>query len=134
MPEVVWRAGVDLNPLGVADDGDVAWLVRGDLNDEIEAVVAAAPGDATVVVFHTAVLAYLEEAGRARFAATMGRLTTGHGVRWLGSEGRTVLPGVATTLPATLPAASGSADFALALDSQAIALAHPHGRALHWLG
>ena len=26
VPEVVWRAGIDLNPLDVADDDDLRWL------------------------------------------------------------------------------------------------------------
>ena len=26
LPEVVWRAGIDLNPLDAADPADVAWL------------------------------------------------------------------------------------------------------------
>lgn len=162
LPRVVWRAGIDLNPLDVTDPADVAWLealiwpehddrrtrlraavlvarqapprlVRGDLNERVEALVAEAPADATVVVFHTAVLAYLDEAGRDRFAATMARLRAERGVRWLANEGRTVVPGVAGTLPSTLPAASGSADFVLALDGRALALAQPHGRAVHWL-
>ena len=162
LPRVVWRAGIDLNPLDVTDAADVAWLealiwpehddrrarlreavqvarqapprlVRGDLNDQVESLVAEAPAEATVVVFHTAVLAYLDEAGRDRFAATMARLTTERGVRWLANEGRTVVPGVAGTLPSTLPAASGTADFVLSLDGRALALAQPHGRALHWL-
>lgn len=28
VPEVTWRAGLDLNPLDVADDDDVRWLER----------------------------------------------------------------------------------------------------------
>ncbi|WP_104166595.1 DUF2332 domain-containing protein [Cryobacterium sp. N22] len=162
LPWVAWRAGIDLNPLDVTDPADVAWLealiwpehedrrarlraavqvaratpprlVRGDLNDLVESLVAEAPAEATVVVFHTAVLAYLDEAGRDRFAATMARLKTERGVRWLANEGRTVVPGVAGTLPSTLPAASGTADFVLSLDGRALALAQPHGRAVHWL-
>lgn len=163
LPRVVWRAGIDLNPLDLTDPADVAWLealiwpehddrrarlraavqvarrdpprlVRGDLNERVEALVAEAPAEATVVVFHTAVLAYLDEDGRDRFAATMGRLHRERAVHWLADEGRTVVPGVAETLPVTLPATSGSADFVLSLNGRALALAQPHGRALHWLG
>ena len=162
VPEIVWRSGIDLNPLDVTDAEHVAWLealiwpehedrrvrlraavgiaradpprlVRGDLNDEVEALVATAPEEATVVVFHTAVLAYLDEPARERFAATMARLAERRGVRWLANEGRTVVPGVAETLPAILPAASGTVDFVLALDGRAVALTQPHGRAVHWL-
>lgn len=96
LPQVVWRAGVDLNPLDVRSADDVAWLdaliwpehddrrarlntavqiaradppqiVRGDLNEALPALAASAPADATLVVFHTAVLAYLVEAERKRF-------------------------------------------------------------------
>ena len=156
MPEIVWRAGIDLGPLDVRSDADVAWLealiwpehddrrarlraavavarqhpveiVRGDLNDEIEALVARAPAGATVVVFHTAVLAYLNEADRLRFAAQMMRSP----VRWLSNEGQSVVPGVMERLSAT-PAESSA--FVLALDGEPIALTQPHGRSLRWLG
>jgi hypothetical protein len=156
LPEVVWRAGVDLNPLDVNDPGDVAWLealiwpehedrrarlraalevarsepveiVRGDLNAEIESLVARAPAGASVVVFHTVVLAYLDEADRRRFTETMGRLP----VRWLANEGQTVVPGVMERL-AVRP--DDSTNFVLALDGEPLAFTQPHGRTLHWLG
>jgi len=155
LPDVVWRAGVDLNPLDVNDEADVAWLdaliwpehadrrtrlraavevaraepveiVSGDLNDRIEELVARAPAGATVVVFHTAVLAYLDEAATRRFSATMAVLP----VRWLSNEGQKVVPAVAENLRA-VPTAS--TDFVLALDTEPIAFTQPHGRALHWL-
>ncbi|WP_255455058.1 hypothetical protein [Cryobacterium adonitolivorans] len=40
---------------------------------------------------------------------------------------------MAGTLPSILPAVSGSIDFVLSLDGRALALAQPHGRAVHWL-
>jgi hypothetical protein len=155
LPEVVWRTGIDLQPLDVNDDADVAWLdaliwpehedrrarlqkavevartqpvdiVQGDLNAEIEALVARAPAGASVVVFHTAVLAYVEEQERSRFAATMGRLP----VRWISNEGQTVIPGVTERLRA---APTSSTDFVLSLDGEPIAFTQPHGRALHWI-
>ena len=156
MPEIVWRAGIDLNPLDVSSDDDVAWLdaliwpehddrrtrlrgavalarqqpveiVRGDLNDQIAALVARAPDGATVVVFHTAVLAYLNEQGRNRFADQMTRLP----VRWLSNEGQSVVPGVLERL---VQAPADASAFILALDGEPIALTQPHGRSLHWLG
>lgn len=155
LPEVVWRAGIDLNPLDMNRESDEAWLealiwpehddrrarlraaaevarqdpveiVRGDLVDGIEELVARAPAGATVVVFHTAVLAYLDEAERARFAAIMTRLPA----RWLANEGQDVVPGVMERLRASPTASS---DFVLALDGRPIAFTQPHGRALHWL-
>jgi hypothetical protein len=155
LPEVVWRAGIDLHPLDVNDDADVAWLdaliwpehedrrarlqkavevarkqpvdiVAGDLNAEIEALVARAPAGASVVVFHTAVLAYLEEEERSRFSATMGRLP----VRWLSNEGQSVIPGMMERLRA---APTSSTDFVLSLDGEPVAFTQPHGRKLHWI-
>ncbi|TFD14883.1 DUF2332 domain-containing protein [Cryobacterium sp. TMT1-2-2] len=160
MPEIVWRAGIDLHPLDVSSETDVAWLdaliwpehddrrarlgaavavarrepapiVSGDLGEQIEALVARAPAGATVVVFHTAVLAYLNEADRNRFAEQMTRLP----VRWLSNEGQSVVPGVLERLaevPALLDHMPASA-FILALDGEPIALTQPHGRSLHWL-
>jgi hypothetical protein len=156
LPEVVWRAGIDLNPLDVNDPDDVAWLealiwpehedrrarlraaltvarsepveiVKGDLNSEIEALVARAPAGASVVVFHTVVLAYLDEPARRRFVEAMRRLP----VRWLANEGQTVVPGVTERL---VVRPDDSTNFVLALDQEPIAFTQPHGRTLHWLG
>jgi hypothetical protein len=86
-PEVVWRAGIDLNPLDLNDDDDIAWLscllwpdeadraerlegavgaarrqppriYRGDLLDDLARVAAKAPDGATLVVYHSAVLGW----------------------------------------------------------------------------
>ncbi|WP_455131895.1 DUF2332 domain-containing protein [Microbacterium aurum] len=84
LPDVVGRAGVDLNPLDVTDPDHVRWLecliwpeqeerlarlraavsvaqdppaiVAGDLNDTVAELVRGAPRDAAVVVFGSAVL------------------------------------------------------------------------------
>lgn len=155
LPEVVWRAGIDLNPLDVRNADDVAWLdaliwpehddrrarlnaavqiaradppqiVQGDLNEALPALAASAPADATLVIFHTAVLAYLDEAARNRFVETVTGLP-GH---WISNEGIQVTPGVAERLGDTHPQPG---EFVVALDGNPVALAQPHGRALHWL-
>jgi Uncharacterized protein conserved in bacteria len=155
LPEVVWRAGVDLHPLDVRNPRDVAWLdaliwpehddrrvrlaqavriaraepahiVQGDLNDALPALAASAPPDATLVVFHTAVLAYLNEHDRTRFVETVTALP-GH---WISNEGIRVTPGVAGRLGEVRP---DPAEFIVALDGRPMALAQPHGRALRWL-
>ena len=88
LPDVVWRAGIDLNPLDVANNDDVAWLeariwpeqdfrrerlrqaigiaredppllVAGDLNERLMSLAGQAPADAALVVFHSAVMGYL---------------------------------------------------------------------------
>ncbi|MCD2442367.1 DUF2332 domain-containing protein [Agromyces sp. SYSU K20354] len=154
LPEVVWRAGIDLHPLDVTRPHDVAWLdaliwpehddrrarlqaavriaatdppriVAGDLNERLAALAAEAPADATLVVFHTVVLMYLDEAGRGRFVETV-RALPGH---WLSVEPRTVLPGIR----ARDDVANDSTDLVLAVDGVQRAWAQPHGRALTWV-
>ncbi|WP_285708341.1 DUF2332 domain-containing protein [Microtetraspora sp. NBRC 16547] len=156
MPRVVWRAGIDLNPIDVRDVEQVRWLealvwpeqedrlsrlraavdlarsdpphlVRGDVNETLDELVRQAPRDATVVVFHSAVLAYLPPAERERFAATMRRLP----VRWISNEAPTVLPDIAARLGRTPPADRGV--FVLALDEKPVAFTGPHGQFLDWL-
>jgi hypothetical protein len=59
-------------------------LVRGDLVEDIEALVDQAPAGASVVVFHTAVLAYLDEDARQQFVELMNRLP----VTWIVERGQ----------------------------------------------
>ena len=154
LPEVAWRGGIDLNPLDVRRPDDVAWLdalvwpehddrrerlraaaaiaasdppriVAGDLNDRVAALAAEAPADATLVVLHTAVLMYLDEAGRARFADLVRDLP-GH---WLSVEGRAVTPGIRVRDDVE----NHSTDLVLALDGVQLAWAQPHGRAIRWI-
>lgn len=154
LPEVVWRAGIDLNPLDVRDPGDVGWLealvwpehhdrrerlraaaavaaadppaiVAGDLNERLGELAETAPADATLVVFHTVVLAYLDEPGRARFVELVRDLPG----RWLSVEGRSVLPAI--RVRDDVP--NDSTDLLLALDGVQLAWAQPHGRAVRWV-
>ncbi|GAB2990585.1 DUF2332 domain-containing protein [Amycolatopsis acidiphila] len=155
VPEVVWRAGLDLNPLDVRDPGDCAWLEaliwpgeearlprlrtaleiarrdpppvhRGDLRSDFAALAAEAPRDATLVVFHTAVLIYLREpADRSAFAETVAA----SGAVWLANESPRSIPGVAAEHDAVL-ARDG---FVLARDGEPIAWTDPHGTWIEWL-
>jgi Uncharacterized protein conserved in bacteria (DUF2332) len=167
VPEVVWRAGIDLNPLDVHDEDAVAWLrtlvwpehddrreqlaaavelvrddpptlVRGDLVESLPALVEQAPRDATLVVFHSAVLAYLSREDRQRFVD----LVTGLPGHWVSAEGPQVVqsirvPEPPVSEPAGLtfeaPRPLTSDPFLLALDGHPVAWAHGHGRALWWL-
>ncbi len=152
VPEVVWRAGLDLNPLDVTDPADVAWLdaliwpehahrrarlraavavaaaeppllVRGDLVDDLPALAAQAPVGATLVVFHTSVLFYVPTPRREAFAQVV-RTLPGH---WIANEGAEVLP------YATLPQPPGDAlHNVLALDGTPLAWTRPHGQAMTW--
>ncbi|HEY6800518.1 MAG TPA: DUF2332 domain-containing protein [Agromyces sp.] len=154
VPDVVWRGGIDLNPLDVRRPDDLAWLdaliwpehddrrarlraaaaivaddppriVAGDLNERVRELAAEAPADATLVVFHTAVLMYLDPGARAMFAETMRGLPG----QWLSVEGRSITPGIRVREDIE----NDSTDLVLALGGVQLAWAHPHGRTLRWL-
>ncbi len=80
-----------------------------------------------VVVFHSAVIAYLEPHDRERFQQMMTALVADGACRWVSNEAPAVLPGVA---PAD---AQPSGRFVLALDGRAVARTHGHGRSMTWL-
>lgn len=152
VPEVTWRAGLDLNPLDVAADDDVRWLRcllwpgetgrrerldaaiatarrdppaihRGDLLTDVPELAQQAPADATLVIFHSAVLAYVAPADREKFAAVVRKLDA----VWLSNEGPRVLPDAGAGL-------SARAGFVLVQDGTvARALTDGHGAWLRWL-
>jgi hypothetical protein len=152
-PVIAWRAGLDLNPLDVTDEDDVRWLsclvwpgegdrqqrladaiaaarrdppalYRGDLIDDLPALAAQAPAGATLVVYHSAVLAYVAPERRRVFAG----LVRGLGATWLSNEGPKVL--------ADVPVEAFTGDpFLLVRDGRTpLATADGHGAWLHWLG
>lgn len=152
LPEVVWRAGLDLNPLDVTDLQDLAWLealiwpehhyrrdrlrkaaaiaaagpptlVRGDLVDDLPDLVAQAPPDATLVVFHSSVLYQVPAARRAAFARLVSELP-GH---WIAVEAPSVLP--YQGLP---PPPDRSFYNVLAVDGTPLAWTRGHGQAMAW--
>lgn len=162
LPEVVWRAGLDLDPLGVTDSDDLAWLRaciwpehderrrrldlaaqiaaddppridRGDLCDATLALVDDAPSDAVKVVFHSAVLAYVDESSRRSFCASMRRLVTERDdVTWLSNEGPTVVSELDLSNSPEAPSGSG-AHFHLGRNgTDLLALTDSHGRWLRW--
>jgi hypothetical protein len=153
-PEVAWRAGLDLNPLDVTDPADLAWLealiwpehahrrarlraaaaiataeppllVRGDLVDDLPALAAQAPADATLVVFHTSALYQVPPPRREAFTKVVRGLP-GH---WIASEVPDVLS--YDTLPAPPDDALRNV---LALDGTPLAWTSPHGQAIIWFG
>jgi hypothetical protein len=152
-PEIVWRAGLDLNPLDVADAQDRAWLealvwpeqsarleglrramtiaqqakprvVQGDLRHDLPAVVSQAPRNATRVIFHTAVLGYVAPpAERQVFATDAQRLAD----FWVANEGPGVFPDISRQAG---PARSG---FVLSVNGRPVAWTEPHGASLDWI-
>ncbi|WP_372729326.1 DUF2332 family protein [Nocardioides sp.] len=158
-PEVAWRGGIDLNPLDVADEEAMAWLtnlvwpeqderrdrltaaievarrtpptlVRGDLVEELPALLERAAAHGPVVVFHSAVVAYLAPEERWRFAELMTGLVAEGVCHWVSNEARQVLPSIASTAP-EIPEEEGA--FVLGADGRAVALTHGHGQAMTWL-
>lgn len=157
LPEVVWRAGIDLAPLDVNDADDRRWLetlawpeeharrerirsaigiarrdppllVRGAATDALAGLAAQAPPGATLVVVTSGVLVYIPFLERQRFIAEIrGLAVRDAGVRWLSLEGIGVLPRVREALPA------GAGGFVLALDEHPLAFTGPHGQSLDWL-
>ncbi|QHC20300.1 DUF2332 domain-containing protein [Streptomyces sp. GS7] len=165
LPDIVWRAGIDPNPLDpVGEPDDLRWLralvwpqdadrmarlsaaveavrpaprpriVRGDLVGELPALAAEAPPEATLVVFHSAVLAGLPPARREEFARRVRSLLADRdgGGHWISQEHHSVLPWIAAPEHASL-GPEDSALLTLALDERPVALTGPQGRSLHWL-
>lgn len=147
LPEVVWRAGLDLDPIDVFDEDRVRWLelliwpgmehrietlhraidvarrdppriVEGDLRTaDLDALAAEAPQDATLVIFHTAVLAYVPRDGRAAFRERVRRL----GAAWFAAEA-----------PELLGFEPHPQLMALASGGERVAMVDGHGGFLSW--
>lgn len=155
MPRIVWRAGLDLNPLDVSDAEQAGWLetlvwpeqtgrlrllraamkvavaARPDvrkgslLGDDLGRLCAEAPKDATLVIFHTAVLAYIDDrAARETFA----RQAMARAAFWISNESPGVFPDIASK------ALAGSAGrFLMAVNGSPVAWTEPHGAAIEWI-
>jgi hypothetical protein len=160
VPAVAARRGIDLNPLDPTSSQDTAWLdalvwpehddrrarlrealevartdpphvVRGDLLVDLPQQVEEAAADGPVVVFHSAVIAYLDDEQRSRFDALVRGLVADGACHWVSNEAANVLPSVTSTGP--LPA-SGRPTFVLGVDGRSVAWTHGHGRTLRWHG
>lgn len=159
LPEITWRGGIDLNPLDVTDADEMAWLttlvwpeqdarrerlrhaiavaaqdppriVAGDLMAELPTMVDEASAYGTVVVFHSAVIAYLEPDRRREFEALMRGLVADGRCHWISNEPPKVLPSITAT-GSQVPDAAHT--FVLGIDGEAVSHTHGHGSALHWL-
>jgi hypothetical protein len=153
MPEIVWRAGLDLNPLDVSDPSQSAWLenlvwpeqtdrlrrlraamkvavatkprvVKGNLlGDDLARLCGEAPIDATLVVFHSAVLAYVaERTDREAFAARVTSLCP----FWISNESPRVFSNTARP-------GEGAGRFLLSVNGSPVAWTDPHGASIEWI-
>ncbi len=155
VPQIGFRAGLDLHPIDASDPDARRWLQcliwpehedraarlaagldvaadrkpqvhAGDLVSDLGALLDQVPDGLTQVVVHSATLAYLPDEGRQTFV----ELLADRHVHRLGAEGIDVLPRLGTTIT---KATSSKGRFLISLDDTALALAHPHGRDLTWL-
>lgn len=151
LPDVVWRAGIDLQPRFAADADDRAWitglawpgetgrveriaaaldvaatdpplLVAGDAAELLGEVAAMAPHGATLVVTTPGVLAHVPRASRG--ALIDAARTAG---RWITMDDPALHDGW-RTVPAPWPGG-----FALALDGEIVAAVDPLGARVEWL-
>jgi hypothetical protein len=155
-PEVVARIGVDLHPLDVTDDGDLAWLralvwpgpLEAERLQRLEAaagIAAAEPptlltGDlldrlpealALVPDGATPVVlhtAVLPYLDADRRAAFVDRVR-GLPVRWIAQEGAGMVPGTGEPYPG-----GWGPHLVLSLDGRPLAHTAPHGGRIDWLG
>jgi len=154
VPPIIWRAGLDLSPIDLGSTTETAWLealvwpeqehrrrhllqaiaiartepprvVRGDLLHDLDALIAEAPADATLVVFHSAALAYVTpRAARLQFVEAL----RGTRATWISNEA----PGVFPDIAARAPEPSPRRRFLLAVDGVPKAWTGPHGQSLEW--
>ena len=151
LPDIAWRAGLDLNPLDVTNDDDMRWLSclvwpgesdraqrlaaaiatarrdpptvhRGDLCTDLAGLASQAPADAHLVIYHSSVLYQVPAPAREQFADAVRGLDA----TWLSSEAPGVLPG-------TSRASSDELECVLSRDGAAIGFADSHGTWVRWL-
>lgn len=152
MPDVVWRAGIDLAPLDAADERDRRWLrglvwpeesgrderieaaldiaagdppllVEGDAGTHLAALAAAAPPGATLVITTPGVLVHIPRAERTALIARITRTDA----RWI-----TIDPPAITDVWDPPVDADRWPGFVVALDGQVRAAADPLGRWWEW--
>lgn len=165
IPTITWRHGLDLHPIDVHDDDAVRWLLAcvwadhperrrrlqgaialarsappsvstGDLVDDLPALLAKAPDDAQIVVFHSAVLSYVTPERREAFAATLAGASMRRDVVWISNEARGVVSEFAMLAPpmSEMRFLLGRTHFTNGRRrDELLAIAHPHGADLAWL-
>jgi hypothetical protein len=163
-PEIVWRHGLDIHPLDVRDDDAARWLracvwpdqperrrrldgaielaracpplIRaGDLVDALPGLLAAAPEDAELVIFHSAVLSYVSSERRHAFALALAEASMRRDIVWISNEATGIVDDIAAQAPRghALRFSLWSARFTRGQrHAMRLGFAHPHGLDLSW--
>ncbi|WP_425299078.1 DUF2332 family protein [Rhizobium sullae] len=102
-------------------------MLKGDLRgSDLVRLCSEAPKDATLVVFHTAVLDYVSDpADREAFAEQVMRLSP----YWVSNEFPRVFPCIATCAGKRRPPGR----FLLSMNGCPVAWTDPHGASLEWI-
>ncbi len=155
MPDIVWRVGLDLNPINLNDPEEVSWLetlvwpgqearaarlraaihiarqnppnvVKGDLLTDLQDLAESAPRDATLVIFHSAVISYLQSREDIdRFVSIITNLPA----TWISNESPLVFPDFVAQLAGPPP----KGQFLLAINGRPVAFTGPHGQLINWI-
>jgi len=100
-------------------------VIAGDLRQDIYELIAQAPKEVTVVVYHSAVLSYLSsQHDRDEFARSMGNAN----VVWICNESPQVFPDLASRAG---PVRKNM--FLLSINSEPIAWCGPHGQEISFI-
>src|SRR2546428_8194766 len=158
IPAIVWRQGLDLRPVDVNDEEARRWLLAcvwadhperrqtlravlelartqpppvraGDLVDDLAVLLADAPADAQLVVFHSAVLSYVSPDRRRAFADVLAAASAVRDVVWISNEAAGIVPEVTALAPGPgeLRFHLGRTRFTRGRrQAKLLALAHPH--------
>jgi hypothetical protein len=151
--DIVWRKGVDLDPIDLSNNEECDWLEtlvwpgqesrlerlqvaireakkhnlkvdKGHLLDCLEDTITEAPAGTNIVVYHSAVMNYLEPDDVQQFRKIIDELP----VHWLFQEDIRIFPDLhdnGTEIP--------KGRFVLALDGEILAHTHTHGEDIVWL-
>ncbi len=152
LPNIVWRGGIDLHPLDLRDEDDARWLhtlvwpeqherrarvkaaaalvqsdpphlVTGNAIDELAALAATVPRDATLVILTSVMLVYLPYLERMELVEAIRALDA----QWISIDMVGVLPTVDAQLDDPRPG-----QFTLSLNGAPLAAVGPHGQFLNW--
>lgn len=151
--DICWRQGIDLNPIDLSSDDQTGWLEtlvwpgqderlsqlraalrvarrrkpsvkKGDLTTGLDDLVSAAPVGTTIVVYHSAVMNYLEWSAVRTFEQEVAHSDA----VWLSVEDPRLFPAWLENKTISVP----KGRFLIAMNGQPLGHAHPHGGDVLW--